>query len=294
MRLLTIFQGSVWGLAFRRLAAIAVLAAFLYMGTGIVYNFLKIQLLRHRPASAAQAAAGQGVTVPSRELAEAYRIVAERNLFRTASQVIADEPGGGRGAGPDASLLADLRGTVAGDDGHGFAVIEEKESRKQRLVKVGDMISGAKVVRIKRNAVDVLVNGRVRTLKVAERRDEQLPPPAQAAAPTVPPGSGTIVVNRSEIEANLQDMGTMLRQAQVRPYFNAGVQAGFIVMNIQPGSFYQRLGILEGDVIQGVNGQNIRTAEDVMTLYNNLKDAPSMDLSVRRSGKEETLRYQFH
>ena len=193
----------------------------------------------------------------------------------------------------DIALLIDLKGTVAGETKYGFAIIEEKGTRKQRLVKAGDVIAGAKVVRINRNAVDLLVDDQERTLKIAETKEAPIlpPPPAGAAAPSVSPGS--LVLNRSEIGAGLQDMGSMLRQAQVRPYFNAGVPDGFMISSIQAGSLYQKMGIVDGDIIQGVNNRAIRTADDMMDLYNVIKSGSGMALSIKRRGNPETLNYQF-
>ena len=85
----------------------------------------------------------------------------------------------------------------------------------------------------------------------------------------------------------------MLRQAQVRPYFNAGVPDGFMVSNIQAGSLYQKMGIIDGDIVQGVNSRPIRTADDMMELFNAIKSSPGMALSIKRRGNPETLNYQF-
>ena len=97
-----------------------------------------------------------------REPADAYRAIPERNLFGTTTKTVADKQAGT--VQQDIALLIDLKGTVAGDSKYGFAIIEEKGTRKQRLVKAGDVIAGAKVVRIKRNAVDLLVEEQERTL----------------------------------------------------------------------------------------------------------------------------------
>lgn len=270
----------------QRAVIFVLMAVFLYLGTGIAYNLLAITLTSQRPAPAATPAGRPAAAAPVREPAESYRIVTERNLFKTTTQSIADKQGGA--FSQDISLLIDLRGTVAGEGDQGFAIIEEKANRKQRLVKVGALVAGAKVLRIKRNGLDLLVDGQERTLKMAETREAPLLPAVPVAA-----AGGTIIVNRSDITTGLQDMGSMLRQAQVRPFFNAGVQEGFMVTGIQPGSLYQRLGIQEGDVLQGIDSRNIRTAEDMVTLYNTLKSAPAMTLSVRRSGQQESLNYQF-
>jgi general secretion pathway protein C len=161
---------------------------------------------------------------------------------------------------------------------------------------VGDLIAGAKVVRINRNAVDVTINDQARTLKMAaEMKEGPIVPPAaeRATAPAAAVPGGTTVVSRSEIEAGLQDMGSMLRQAQVRPYFTAGLPDGFMISQIRPGSLYQKMGVMDGDIIQEVNSRRIQTADDLMGLLNIVKSGSSMSLTIRRRGNQETLNYQF-
>ena len=278
------------GLVSRRTVILALMAVFLYQGVGIFYKVLTLQIIRMRPAPEVEVKAPAAASAV-REPADAYRVIPERNLFGTTTKAVADKQGGA--VQQDIALLIDLKGTVAGDTKYGFAIIEEKGTRKQRLVKAGDVIAGAKVVRINRNAVDLLVENQERTLKMAETKEAPIlpPPPAGAAAPSVP--SGSLVLNRSEIGAGLQDMGSMLRQAQVRPYFNAGIPDGFMISSIQAGSLYQKMGIVDGDIIQGVNNRAIRTADDMMDLYNVIKSGSGMALSIKRRGNPETLNYQF-
>ncbi len=88
-------------------------------------------------------------------------------------------------------------------------------------------------------------------------------------------------------------MGTLLRQAQIRPYFEGGVPEGFIISNIRPGSLYQKLGAVDGDIIQEVNGRKIRTADDVMGLLNTIKAGTNMSMTIKRRGSQETLNYHF-
>lgn len=284
------------GLVSRRTVILVLMALFLYQGVGIFYKVLTLQIIGMRPAPAAEIKA-QASTSAARDPLDAYKAIPERNLFGTTTKAISDKQAVGP-AQQDVALLVDLRGTVAGDGKTGFAIVEEKGTRKQRLVKVGDAIAGAKLVRIKRNAVDVLIDGQERTLKMLETKEAPILPhsasvpsaagPAGAAVPR-----GEIVINRAEIGAGLQDMGSMLRQAQVRPYFNAGVPDGFMISNIQAGSIYQRMGMVDGDIIQGVDSRKIQTADDMMTLFNTLKSASNMALSIRRGGRQETLNYQF-
>jgi general secretion pathway protein C len=282
------------GLVSRRTVILALMAVMLFQGTGIFYKVLTLQLIRIRPAPAAEEKV-RAAAVPIREPADAYRIIPERNLFGTTTKTVTDKQAATMPQQQDVALLIDLKGTVAGGPKYGFAIIEEKGTKKQRLVKVGDLIDGAKVVRINRNTIDLLVGDQERTLKMPEMKEGPILPPLRGgtAATTAPAPAGTTVISRSEIDAGLQDMGSLLRQAQIRPYFNAGVPDGFLISNIRSGSIYRRMGIMDGDIIQKVNDRPIRTADDMTGLLGVLKSGSGLSLTVKRRGKQETLNYQF-
>ena len=277
------------GILSRKTAIFVIMAIILYQLTGIFYKVLTLQLIRMRPSPAEEMA--RTVAAPVREPANAYRVIPERNLFGTTIEATASRQAE---AVPqqDAALPVDLKGTVAGGPRYGFAVIEEKGTRKQRLVKVGDVIAGAKVVRIRRNAIDLLMNDRKSTLEMLEANKEPILPPSKAVA-AAPVSSGTTVVSRDVLQDAMANIGNILSQAQIRPYFNAGVPDGFIVNSIRPGSLYQKMGIAGGDIIQEVNGRKIRTVDDVMGLLNTIKSGSSLSLGIKRRGKPEVLNYQF-
>ena len=279
-------------LASRRTLILAVMAVFIYQGVGIFYKTLTLQLIRMRPAPAVEIKA-PAAAVPAREPADAYRAIPERNLFGTTTKVVADKA---TAAAPqqDIALLFEVKGTVAGEGKYGFAIIEEKVTKKQRLVKAGDVVSGAKVIRIRRNAIDLLVEERNLTLKMAEMKEAPILPLSAAMAPNEPSTqSGAIVLNRSELQEAMADMGSMLSQAQIRPYFNAGVPDGFIVTSIRAGSLYQKMGVANGDIIQEVNNRKIQTADDLTGLLNTLKSSNDISLVVRRGGSPKAMSYQF-
>lgn len=269
------------------------MAVLLYQMVGIFYKVLTIQIIRMKPATST-AIKAPDTTPPLREPADAYKMIEERNLFgtttKTLAQIQSDKP---TEANQDVALLIDLKGTVAGDSAYGFAIVEDKKAKKQILVKTGDTVAGGKVIRINRNSIDLLVDNQERNIKMAETNESPILPPSRAEREMPSPAADSVVLNRSEIDAAFKDMGSMLRQAQIRPYFKAGVPEGFMISSIRSGSLYQKMGIVNGDIIQGINGNPIRTADDVVRLYKTMKEAPNVSLEIKRRGKAETLNYQF-
>jgi len=107
-------------------------------------------------------------------------------------------------------------------------------------------------------------------------------------APAAPAAGGRIL-NRSEIAGSLKDLGQMLSQAQIRPYFTAGAPDGFLISTIQSGSIFQRLGLIHSDIIQELNNHRNQGADDIIEMYNTMKTGTSLALKVKRQGRQEQI-----
>jgi len=68
---------------------------------------------------------------------------------------------------------------------------------------------------------------------------------------------------------------------------------GFRLMQIQPGSFYEKIGLKLNDVITSVNGEKITDAAKALSVLQELKHMNSLDLGTMRDGKEVNLNYDI-
>jgi general secretion pathway protein C len=271
-----------------------------YLVVGIFYKVLSLSLIKTQvgPVSVESVVKKE---IAAREPVESFKVIVERNLFGSTDKIFAAKQSADKAPpAPDFSTLYDLRGTVAGDSRYGFAILEEKSGRKQRLYKVGDAIGGGRIAKILRNSIVVKIGEEEKIMKIAETREAPILPPSGVAGQPAPPvstpavsASGSMTVNRGDVTDGLKDIGTMLSQAQIRPYFSMGAPDGFLVTNIRPGSIYQKMGIANGDIIQGVNDKNIRTADDMMAFYNTLKGSSNVTINIKRQGRQEKLNYVF-
>jgi len=218
--------------------------------------------------------------------AERYNIIAERNLFLTTLQAIVDKNAAG-GLLPSEEYTAfDLKGTISIDPNHGYAIVEEKGKGKQKLYRLGDMIGSAKLVRITRNTAVLKGAEKEFVMKIKEV--------AESSGPgRFGQGSG-IAISRQEVTQNLSDLKSLMSQAVVRPFFAGGVQQGFVVSNIVPGSLYQKLGLQNGDVVVDVNGKRLESADDILQLVNVMQAGGSVSVNLMRNGQNEAINYSFH
>jgi general secretion pathway protein C len=198
------------------------------------------------------------------------------------------------GGATEAMGVLELRGTVAGENKYAFAIIEDKDKKKQTLYRIGDRVGMASLTRIRRTSIVLRDGGQDIILKIPETIETSIMPASGSGAAPGQATLGTINVNRNEITSNLKDMGTMLTQAQIRPFFNQGVADGFQLSSIRPGSIYQKIGLQEGDILQGINDRKIQTADDMIELYNVLRSANRMALKIKRQNNPQTIQYTFN
>ena len=229
----------------------------------------------------------------SRSPLQNYSVITERNLFLSTLKAISDKQldGGVFGSSQEVTSF-DLKGTVAGGSSFGFIVIEERGKNKQRLYRLGDMIGSARLIKITRNTAIIKSGDREITLKIKETPEGSLLSRSQAPQASIP--SSGMALSKSEINEKLRDLKTILTQAVVRPYFEAGTQEGLIVSDIKPDSLYQKLGLQNGDIIIDVNSKRMQTADDALQMVNIMQSGGSIAMSLKRNGKVETINYSFY
>jgi len=302
--LLTRFSHVKWPPVFfhregyRQVLMFMIIALFSFQAAGIFYKALGVGLMVPkdlRPAKEEPLA----IKLLTKEPVDAYKAILERNLFGSTDKAIGDKTAKAQEAPPLSSLL-ELSGTIAGEGKDGFAVLSEKGKNKQVLVKVGNQIAGATLLKVMRDKVILRYMDKEETLKRSASPEAPLlgggrggpKPPGPAAGASGPP-PGTVVLNRNEVNASLKDVGQMLSQAQIRPFNSAGVPDGFMINQIRQGSIFQKMGLLDGDVIQNLNERLVQSGDDMVTLFNSLRSALNMNLTIKRAGKQEKINYTF-
>ena len=283
------------------LMVLLVIVVVVYFVVDIAYRL--IELNTPPPAPEPQAAAAAPAADMRKDPLEAYAVIVERNLFRTTDRpIVVDQ------TDPNSleatALQLDLYGTIAGEGGRGYAIIEERDKKRQRVYKVGDKVAGATIVKIMRNAVVLRLGEKDQVLKKkeiastgSERRalpgmaSQETPPSAPGATPRPRPLSRPPAAGPSGSAA---DLAGLLNQARVIPNVKAGSSGkpdGVIINEIQPGSLFENVGLVNGDVIQEVNGKTVSGVADLVSMYRDLKPGTSLSVKVTRSGRQVVLNH---
>lgn len=103
------------------------------------------------------------------------------------------------------------------------------------------------------------------------------------------------VIKRADLLKYTGDLSSVLMQARAVPNRVPGTGEinGFRLLDIQPGSIFEQLGLQKMDVIKGVDGTPVDSPAKAMELYNALKSSPKLALQIERNGKTETKNYNI-
>lgn len=224
-----------------------------------------------------------------------YRKIIERNLFKTGAEISVKK----KGVDADLEGLQEtelnlkLWGTVTGKTT--FAVIEDTKDRKQNLYHVGDSIQNAVVKMILREKVVLDVNGKDEVLNIEETA---FPQKGGAKRSTEISGeysrsenSQKITLQRSQVESAMANVTELMGQAKIRPHFEDGRPDGLTLSSVKPRSIFRNMGLRNGDIITGVDGNPIQTVDDALKFYENLTSASNISLQLKRRGKEKVIEY---
>ncbi|MGZ3816969.1 MAG: type II secretion system protein GspC [Bdellovibrio sp.] len=108
-------------------------------------------------------------------------------------------------------------------------------------------------------------------------------------------GDNNFSIKRADLLKYTNDLSSVLMQARAVPNREPGTGNvnGFRLLDMQPGSIFEQLGLQRMDVIKSVDGTPVDSPAKAMELYNTLKNSPKVTLQVERNGKNETMTYNI-
>lgn len=236
-----------------------------------------------------------------------YKRIVARNIFNSSTEAAA-APLPAKKVDIEKLKETDLKlklwGTVTGQNGQTYAVIEDTKVREQNLYRAGDSIQKAIVKLILREKVVLSVDDRDEILAMEEimgRQRGSRPPirsssSAASTAPAKMPVSRyprKITLQGEQIEKALENLGDLMEQATFRPHVEDGQPAGITISGIKPNAIFRKMRLRNGDIITGINDSSIQSVEDAVKVFEDLSSGSSIKLQIKRRGREQTLDYSI-
>jgi general secretion pathway protein C len=222
---------------------------------------------------------------PRRELSD-YSPILERGLF-------------GEGKGPSGAPAAEsytdytLIGTIEGDSFAGAVLADA--TNQQAFYRLDQKLpDGSRLVKVKRDRVSIKrPDGTAVEIQTVDDTKIVNVAKATPGSSVRKVGEGRFMVDQREIASSTENLSQVLTQARALPYMEQGKTTGFRISEIMPGSIYEKIGLLNGDVVQRVNSQDVDEPGKFFQMYQGLKDEKHVSIDLLRNGQRQTLNYDI-
>lgn len=197
-----------------------------------------------------------------------------RNAVK-AARLSVERPGGGNGKGNSeidgAFHRLVLLGTVSDDMESGFAVIMEKDLRRQEIYRVGDLVYGGVIARILKGRVLIRCDGKEVILTMEEKTSSK--EEAEIASKSSRETNISVMVDFSDLARETSGISQSLSHLNIQPRLFGSGEGGLQILDIEPGSLFEKLGIKSGDVIQEIDQIAIKNPHEIVSMFELLRPA---------------------
>jgi len=282
---------------------IIAIAVIIYIGIDIFYRVVRTELIQVdiTGVDSRDMSVDKRIDISS---VNDYQTIIDRSLFSKVSGMPVKNADSDNLDLESTSLKITLLGTIYSNGQNSAAVIEDKAKKTQGLYRVGDSIQNAVIKSILTGKVVLRVDGHDEILVMDElKSSETVMAPAnrvptasvdpQAAPAATAVTERKISIKRGDIDESFENINDLISQATIQPHYTDGEADGLTVTGVKAGSIFRKMGLRNGDIVKGVNDNEIKTAEDLISMYNDLRSDSEISLQIIRRGQQTNLNYTF-
>lgn len=184
-----------------------------------------------------------------------------------------------------------LKGTA----GTALAVVQDIDGGAEIIVRPGDTIGHARVVRIERNLLELDgASGRdILQLPAGDHGSTQPASRHMKASPRFGSMDGELfVIEREKLRDLTTRVDALSNDISLLPVRDAdGESAGFRIASLNPDGLFEQMGLFVGDIVTSVNGQTILTVEDAYRVLGSAPHQNTLSLSILRERQPMEIDY---
>lgn len=195
----------------------------------------------------------------------------------------------------EAARKVALLGSILGTDGTAMAIVEDLATKHQEIYRLGMQVSNVGTLHSVEKDRVLFKNGPSEEwLDLAALRqqtnDGGTAPVSQALQARSAPARQ--VLDRREVTAALNDPTRLMTQAQAVPYLTDGKLDGFR-LHVMPVGFFDKIGLRTNDVVQRINGVELRDPSMLLSLFQQLRNENIVRVDLVRNSQRQSLTYEI-
>jgi len=206
---------------------------------------------------------------------------------------------------PDLNLLPlkiRIMGTIVGEDpANTYAVIQDEATKKQELFRLNELVmEDAILVKVERGWITLLRQGSQEEVhSLFEEKSEGFisqgskPKKGDKSSGIQSVSSNRWVLDKREVSQAFDNLPRLLTKARIIPNFSQGKADGFRIVSIVPNSIYEKIGLKNGDILQRINGIEIKDPTSFLKIFQQIKDETHISLNLVRNNQKNAFEYDI-
>ena len=229
------------------------------------------------------------------------RIILQRNIFNSAqpAQNVQASPQRTATATPQISSPFTLIGTVVAED-ESLAVINT--GSKIEVIRLNDRIDNSTtLIAVGRDFIEIETAQGVRRILELDNSGVSSNHTSGAQASTgskkrsaiISLGNNRWLIPTVEAQRIRTNIPSIMKQARIDPHLVDGAPQGFVIRRIQRNTLLSQMGLKRGDILHAVNGVTLDSPEKGLQIFQQLREARSLNLDLKRAGQSLNFQYEI-
>ena len=181
---------------------------------------------------------------------------------------------------------------LADDPKMSLAVIDNLNTRVQDGYREGDRTGDVLIKKVLRKKVIITTEQGDMLLSVDHQESvEGVKSSPVSKRPVF--GTGSIRLNREEVQESLADIEQLLQQRLISPYVFKDKTYGFRISRITPQSVLHKMGLKSQDIILGVNGKATIDPKQAAGYFRTLDKTGEATITIMRRRRSRIINYNI-
>lgn len=188
-----------------------------------------------------------------------------------------------------------LKAVYSTQSNTGWAIIEEKSSKKSIILEQNQELEGYTLSRLYKKYV--IFENNLKEYKLELPKEDKLNYEIETRTST---GSENIIVNennvtvkRSYLNTYVNNLDKVWKDIAIKDVRKNGKIDGFKIFNVNKNSVFGKLGLRQNDIIKSVNGKQIKSYGDAFKIYNEINKLDYLTFEVLRNNEIMELSYEI-
>lgn len=231
------------------------------------------------------------------------RIILQRNIFNSAQPalIVQTSPQRNVTTTTQSTSKFSLIGTVVAEN-ESLAVINT--GKKTEVIRLNERIdNNYTLIGVGRDFIEIESDQGTRSTVQLDSNGASPSPshatsnqPIQGAtnrSTIISLGSNRWLIPSTEAQRIRTNIPSILKQARIDPHIVNGATQGFVIRRIQRNTLLSQMGLKRGDILHAVNNVTLDSPEKGLQIFQQLREAKSLNLDLKRAGQSLNFQYEI-